>query len=110
MGVSTEDVLHVAGLARLGVSADRVPQLATELNSILAHMEALQRLDVSRVQAATGVGGGERGMPLRDDAGPSVLLEQPLESLAPEMRDGLLLVPRLATHGDADDADMAEGA
>lgn len=100
MAVSKDEVMHVAGLARLGVEAERVPQLVAELNSILVHMDVLQRVNVERVQAAEGVGG--LGMPLRPDEGPAVALDRPLSSFAPEIRDGLLLVPRLDTHGDSD--------
>ncbi len=37
-------------------------------------------------------------MPLRADAGPPEPLARPPEAFAPSVRDGLLLVPRLATH------------
>jgi hypothetical protein len=42
-------------------------------------------------------------MALREDAGPPIPLARPLESFAPLMRDGFLLVPRLATHEEAVD-------
>jgi|SRR5690606_9031630 aspartyl-tRNA(Asn)/glutamyl-tRNA(Gln) amidotransferase subunit C len=99
MAVSKEDVMHVAGLARLGVEPGRLTTLAAELSSILSHMDVLQRVNVERVQAAVGV--GERGMPLRPDEGPPLGMERTLDTFAPEMRDGFILVPRLDTHGDA---------
>lgn len=97
MAVSRDDVRHIAGLARLGVSDDRLDALAGELNGILAHMEALQQADTSAVAAAPDV---RRGMPLRPDEGPPIALAHERATFAPAMRDGFFLVPRLATHED----------
>jgi hypothetical protein len=48
------------------------------------------------------VGVGAGGTPLREDAGPPLPLARAREDFAPATRDGFLLVPRLATHEDAD--------
>ncbi len=95
MAVSEQDVRHVAALARLGVDDARVPALVAELNGILVHMDALQRVKTDG-PAVAGVGSG--GMPLRDDAGPQYPLAHPRTDFAPSMRAGFFLVPRLATH------------
>ena len=99
MAVTREDVLHVAGLARLALDDASVPRLVDELNGILAHMEVLRKVDTAGVSAAEAV--GDAGMPLRVDAGPPFPLAHSREDFAPEMRDGFFLVPRLATHEDA---------
>jgi aspartyl-tRNA(Asn)/glutamyl-tRNA(Gln) amidotransferase subunit C len=102
MAVSSDDVRHVASLARLVVDESRLPSLVSELNGILEHMEELGRVD-------TGSGmwdarGGTTATPLRSDAdGKPVPLRAPREAFAPEMRDGFFLVPRLETHeGEGD--------
>jgi aspartyl-tRNA(Asn)/glutamyl-tRNA(Gln) amidotransferase subunit C len=100
MSVSEAEVRHVAALARLGLESDVIPTIAAELNGILAHMEVLSRVDTSNVAAVTGVGAA--GTPLRVDGGNQIPLVRPREAFAPAMRDGFLLVPRLATHEDAD--------
>jgi aspartyl-tRNA(Asn)/glutamyl-tRNA(Gln) amidotransferase subunit C len=100
MAVSREDVLHIAQLARLAVPEATLPELTDQLNGILGHMEVLRKVDTEKVFAAAGV--GDAGMPLRQDSGPQHPLERPLEGFAPSMRDGLLIVPRLATHESAD--------
>ena len=100
MSVSEEDVRHVATLARLGLDPERIPTLVAELNGILAHMDVLSKIDTSIVGAVTGVGAA--GTPLRVDGGNQIPLARPREAFAPAMREGLLLVPRLATHEDAD--------
>jgi len=99
MAVTFDDVRHIASLARLSVSEERLPALAGELNAILAHMEALQRVDVSGVPADLAA----TPMPLRADGGEQLRLARPREDFAPEMRDGFYLVPRLATHEDVDE-------
>lgn len=96
--VSAEDVRHVAMLARLGLSEQRVGELTKELNTILEHMEVLSQVDTSGIGEA--VAGEDTGMRLRDDNGPAIPLEEPPESFAPEMREGFFIVPRLASHGD----------
>ena len=102
MAVTREDVLHVASLARLALDEDAVERLVGELNGILGHMDALQKVDTSGVTAVEGV--GDAGMPLRADGGPPYALARAREEFAPEARDGFLLVPRLATHEDATDS------
>jgi aspartyl-tRNA(Asn)/glutamyl-tRNA(Gln) amidotransferase subunit C len=100
VSVSESDVRHVAALARLGLEDDLIPTIAAELNGILEHMEILSKVDTSAIDAVTGVGAA--GTPLRVDGGNQIPLARPRESFAPAMQDGLLLVPRLATHEEQD--------
>ena len=100
MSVSEEEVRHVATLARLGLDETRIPTIAAELNGILAHMEVLSKVDTSIVGPVTGIGAA--GTPLRVDGGNQIPLARPREAFAPAMRDGFVLVPRLASHEDAD--------
>lgn len=102
MAVTKDDVRHVADLARLGLAEADLERYVAQLNGILAHMEALQRVppagdDADAPATAT--------MRLRPDERGAVPLAAPPASFAPAMRDGFFLVPRLATHEDA-----AEGA
>ena len=96
MAVTIDDVRHIAALARLGLSDERAVLLERELNTILGHMDALSRVDTAGVQEAIGV--GARGLPVRSDGGPPIPLARSLDAFAPALRDGFLVVPRLATH------------
>jgi aspartyl-tRNA(Asn)/glutamyl-tRNA(Gln) amidotransferase subunit C len=96
--VKENDVRHVASLARLGIEPAKIEQLVRELNGILEHMDVLARIDTSGIQPF--VPQKLDALPLRRDEGPSVPLARPLSDIAPEMRDGFFLVPRLATHED----------
>jgi len=48
--LSTEEVRHVARLARLELGADEVERLRHELASVLAHIETLGRLNVDAIE------------------------------------------------------------
>jgi len=99
MAVSREEVLHIASLARIKLDEKRVDALARELSAILKHVAVLQAVDTSSVPPADGA--NTRGTPLRSDSGPPDILSAPLQSFAPEMKDGFFIVPRLATHEDS---------
>ena len=101
MAVSKDDVRHIAGLARVGVPEARLDGLVTELNGILAHMDALSRVPSGGLAGAADA--ARAGMPLGADERDAVSLEHPRAHFAPLMRDGFFLVPRLATHDDAGD-------
>ena len=96
--VTVQDVRHVAMLARLGLTDERARELARDLNTILDHMRALAGVDTNGVAEAAAVGAA--GMRLREDAGPPIPLAETPEAIAPVMRAGFFLVPRLATHED----------
>ncbi len=102
MAVTRDDVAHIAGLARLAISDDRMTELAEQLNAILGHMEVLQQVDTRHVE--TTAQEGNEALALRPDAGPRFEMHRRLDEMAPEMRDGFFLVPRLATHEDTSDA------
>ncbi len=98
VSVTEAEIRHVAALARLGLDAEQIPTIAAELNGILAHMESLSKVNTATLSAVTGV--GTAGTPLRVDGGNQIPLARPREAFAPAMRDGFLIVPRLATHDD----------
>jgi aspartyl-tRNA(Asn)/glutamyl-tRNA(Gln) amidotransferase subunit C len=99
MAVTEDDVRHIATLARLGIPEGRMPALVAELNQILGHMEVLSGVDTKAAVAVAGVAAG--GTRLRQDTGPQLPLARSLDAFAPAVRDGFLIVPRLATHEDA---------
>src|ERR1043166_7941004 len=102
MAVTLDDVRHVAALARLGLSDGRAASLMAELNTILGHMDVLSKVDTGRAEPVTGVGVDR--LPLDRDQGPAVGLNRTLEAIGPSVRDGFLLVPRLATHETGDES------
>jgi aspartyl-tRNA(Asn)/glutamyl-tRNA(Gln) amidotransferase subunit C len=102
MSVSVDEVRRVAMLARLGLTDERAQALARDMNTILEHMRALEQAGTDGVREY--VSGDEAGMRLRRDEGPAAPLSAAPSSFAPEMREGLFIVPRLATHEDGESA------
>ena len=99
MAVSESDVLHVASLARLAIEPGRLPSLVSELNGILEHMEVLGAVETGSEMADGG--SLTTATVMRSDAdGVPIPLATGREAFTPEMRDGFLIVPRLATHED----------
>ena len=102
MAVTIDDVRHIAALARLGLPEQRAGAIVNELNTILAHMDELAKVDTAGVQEAIGV--GAEGLPVRKDLGPPFPLARSLDAFAPSMRDGFFLVPRLSTHESTEES------
>lgn len=97
--IGDDDVRHVAMLARLGLSDAQVRELSSDLRIILEHMEVLRHVPTAGVPEFGR--DAAAGMPLRQDTvDPAPLTLAPAD-MAPDARDGFLLVPRLSTHDDA---------
>jgi aspartyl-tRNA(Asn)/glutamyl-tRNA(Gln) amidotransferase subunit C len=101
MAVTHDDVRHVAELARLAVDENRLEPLVNELNGILGHMDALSKVDTTDVDGVTLT--PLNSTPLRSDASGPLPMLAPLSSFAPAVRDGFILVHRLASHDDSGD-------
>jgi len=102
--VTHDDVRHIAELARVGVSAERLDDLVRELNGILAHMEVLAQVETSPAEGDPSPSGRPPiSTPLRSDSSGPIPMLLSLESFAPSTRDGFIIVPRLASHDDPAD-------
>jgi aspartyl-tRNA(Asn)/glutamyl-tRNA(Gln) amidotransferase subunit C len=89
--IDREQVLHVARLARLELSEDEVGRMATELSSVLGHIEKIAELDLDDVAPTSHVVAVDNAL-RADVVCPSlprgVVLEQ-----APAVQDDGFLVP-----------------
>ncbi|CAI8035118.1 Aspartyl/glutamyl-tRNA(Asn/Gln) amidotransferase subunit C [Geodia barretti] len=82
MPIDREQVVHIAALARIGITDDEIDAYAGQLSDIIDQFEILNELDTSGVEP-TGHAGELRGV-MRDDT--------PADSLPPE--DALRNAPR----------------
>ena len=98
MAVIESDVRKIADLARLSIADSELPAMTLQLNSILANMEVLTRIDTSTVGPVLSTLAA--GAPLRGDAVAPIPMNSTAQLLAPDSRDGFILVPRLGTHED----------
>jgi aspartyl-tRNA(Asn)/glutamyl-tRNA(Gln) amidotransferase subunit C len=94
MSVTREDVLYVAALARLELTADEIARFTAQLSDILGHVAELQRADVGDVDALTGA--AEWPAPLRADETGADSLAFPGTALSEAAEQGFFTVPRLA--------------
>ncbi len=53
--IDSQQVLHVARLARLELTDDEVAKMVTELSGVLAHIEKIDQLDLDGVEPTTHV-------------------------------------------------------
>jgi aspartyl-tRNA(Asn)/glutamyl-tRNA(Gln) amidotransferase subunit C len=89
--IDREQVLHVARLARLRLSDEEVDRMATELSSILGHIERISELDLQGVPATTHV--VQIANALRPDEPQPSLPRDVILAQAPATQDGGFLVP-----------------
>ena len=89
--IDREQVLHVARLARLRLSEEEVERMASELSSILDHIEKISELDLDDVEPTSHVVEVENVL-RADEPRPSWPRDQILEP-APDPADGGFRVP-----------------
>jgi aspartyl-tRNA(Asn)/glutamyl-tRNA(Gln) amidotransferase subunit C len=83
MKLSREEVLHIARLARVGLTEEDVDRLREQLSNILEHFEALKQVDTTDVPPTA------QSIPLQnvtkdDKVKPSMLQEQTLANAPPK--------------------------
>jgi aspartyl-tRNA(Asn)/glutamyl-tRNA(Gln) amidotransferase subunit C len=89
--IARDDVLHVALLARLGLSEDELEPMARELSSVLDHIAKMGELDLSDVAPTSHV--IEVTGALRPDVPRPSLPRETALAQAPAVSDGGFLVP-----------------
>lgn len=91
--ISREDVAHLARLARLTLTDGELDSYAGQLDAILAHVGAIQAVDVTGVEATDN--------PLksvnvtRPDTVEPCLTQDEALAAAPKAEDGRFAVPRI---------------
>lgn len=108
MAVERSEVTRIAALARLEIGDHEIERMTQELNDILEHCRVLQQVDLPEVDSdpTSASWAAERtpGTLVRDE------LSLGLSDLAPSMREGFFLVPRLpALDARARDRGAGEG-
>ncbi len=93
MPVTRADVLHVAALARLRLTAEEAERLTSQLNDILGHVTELAAADTAGVEPEPAT---TWPAPLRGDAAPPDPLALPPAQLAPAWQEGFFTVPKLS--------------
>jgi aspartyl-tRNA(Asn)/glutamyl-tRNA(Gln) amidotransferase subunit C len=93
MKITAGDVRHMARLAELAVDDEDLDRIASEMDAIVAMVEELADVDDESLQEPLVV--GPQQVKLRPDTVAAIpMVSDPLEQ-APEMVQGLYLVPKL---------------
>ena len=93
MSVSTEQVRHIAKLARIAMSDEEIEQLAPELNNILGWVEQLGEVNTDGVEPLTAV--IDQTLRLRDDVVTEGNIRDEVLANAPEAQHGFFAVPKV---------------
>jgi aspartyl-tRNA(Asn)/glutamyl-tRNA(Gln) amidotransferase subunit C len=93
MSVSTEQVRHIAKLARIAMSDEEIERLAPELNNILGWVEQLGEVNTEGVEPLTAV--IDQKLRLRDDVVTDGNIRDEILANAPEAQHGFFAVPKV---------------
>jgi aspartyl-tRNA(Asn)/glutamyl-tRNA(Gln) amidotransferase subunit C len=93
MSVSSQQVRHIAKLARIGMSDAEIEALVPELNNILGWVEQLGEVDTDGVEPLTAV--IDQKLRLRDDAVTDGNIRDAVLANAPEAQHGFFAVPKV---------------
>lgn len=98
MAISEDHVRRIALLARLSLTDEQVRALSGELSAILEHIGAIQRLDMTAVEATAHA--VEVTNVMRTDERDGRTLSQEAALLnAPERQEGAFVIPRIVGAG-----------
>ena len=93
MSVSSEQVRHIAKLARIGMSDAEIDALVPELNNILGWVEQLGEVNTDGVEPLTAV--IDQKLRLRDDVVNDGNIRDAVLANAPDAQHGFFAVPKV---------------
>ena len=93
MSVSSDQVRHIAKLARIGMSDAEIEALVPELNNILGWVEQLGEVETDGVEPLTAV--IDQKLRLRDDVVTDGNIRDDILANAPEAQHGFFAVPKV---------------
>ena len=93
MSVSSEQVQHIAKLARIAMSDDEIERLVPELNNILGWVEQLSEVNTDGVEPLATV--IDQKLRLRDDIVDDGNCREAVLANAPEAQHGFFAVPKV---------------
>ena len=91
--LTTEDILHVANLARLALSKQEIETAKIDLSAIFTHIDRLLMVDTTGVEPLDHP--TELQNRNRDDDVGSTLTQQQVLNMAPAVRDVYIDVPKV---------------
>lgn len=93
MSVTSNQVRHIAKLARIAMSDEQIERLVPELNNILGWVEQLGEVDTNGVEPLTAV--IDQKLRLRDDVVNDGNIRDAVLANAPAAQHGFFAVPKV---------------
>ena len=93
MALTDKEMLHVAKLARIRLSAEEVPHYAKEINGILKWIEQLGEVNTDGVAALSSV--SDQVLPWREDKVTDGNIQDKVLKNAPNAEYGCFTVPKV---------------
>jgi aspartyl-tRNA(Asn)/glutamyl-tRNA(Gln) amidotransferase subunit C len=93
MKIEKKDIIKVAQLARLEVSPDEMDEFSKQLSGIIEYVEKINELDTSNVEPADHI--VEVKNVFRKDIVKGSIERSELEKIAPDFREGQIVVPKI---------------
>jgi aspartyl-tRNA(Asn)/glutamyl-tRNA(Gln) amidotransferase subunit C len=93
MSVTSDNVRHIAKLARIGMSDAEIEALVPELNNILGWVEQLGEVNTDAIEPLTAV--IDQKLRLRDDVVTEGDIRDDVLANAPEAQHGFFAVPKV---------------
>lgn len=93
MALTPQDVLHIARLARLRVTAEEAEMARTRLNSIFSLIEQMQAIDTRDIEPMSHA--LDVNQRLREDSITESNSRDKFQAVAPAVENGLYLVPKV---------------
>ncbi|MEO7564219.1 MAG: Asp-tRNA(Asn)/Glu-tRNA(Gln) amidotransferase subunit GatC [Sphingomicrobium sp.] len=93
MSVNTDQVRHIAKLARIAMSDEELDRLVPELNNILGWVEQLAEVDTDGIEPLTAV--IDLKQRLRDDVVTDGDIQSDILANAPGAQHGFFAVPKV---------------
>jgi aspartyl-tRNA(Asn)/glutamyl-tRNA(Gln) amidotransferase subunit C len=94
MAVTTDDIHHIARLARLTIDEAQIPAYTKNLNDLLALVAQMQRIDTNNIQPMSHPQEGQQQR-LRDDLISESNQRELFQAIAPHVAEGLYIVPKV---------------
>lgn len=93
MSISSEEIQHIARLARLKTDPDKAEFYATQLSRIMELVETMNHIDTSNIEPMSHP--QDNALRLRPDEVTQVNRREAYQAIAPATQDGLYLVPKV---------------
>lgn len=93
MSISSEQVTHIARLARLKTDPEKSEHFAKHLSRIMDLVEQMNQIDTDGIEPMSHP--QDAALRLREDVVTAKNLREQYQALAPSAQDGLYLVPKV---------------